>query len=238
MIEAGTRVLLIDNHCMFVEALRIALANLGSVEIVGTSASMEEGMRLAAATRPEAVVCDAELAGAGGRLLAEQLRQISQEIPVCLLTSAVTNTLLDSAVHAQVRGVLLKTAPIHELVTAIQTIVRGNVYFSGAVCGELTIDANGQIARRRPSPIAQLSALQVDVLRHLASGLSVKEIARLMNVSAKAVDSHKYRLMKSLDIHDRVLLSRFAQQNGLIVDDPAPFRGPRGSQSAESNSDS
>lgn len=66
------------------------------------------------------------------------------------------------------------------------------------------------------APLGRLSDRQIEVLRNLAFGMSVKDVARKMHISVKSADSHKYRIMQSLEIHDRVGLARFAIREGLV----------------------
>lgn len=103
------------------------------------------------------------------------------------------------------------------VLNAIQTVVTGEFVYSQAFVGLFQWDPNlRQRLAKHDSGVGALTPQQFRVLRHLAVGLSVKETARAMSLSHKAVDNHKYRLMHKLDIHDRVELARFAIREGLV----------------------
>ncbi|OYW14978.1 MAG: hypothetical protein B7Z55_15355 [Planctomycetales bacterium 12-60-4] len=140
-------------------------------------------------------------------------------IRLAILTGSCTDGLLDAALRVHVAGYLLKSDPINELATAIKTIARGGSYFSPSLQHRLTTDAAGNWRLRSATLLSGLSAQQVEILQHLARGLSVKEVARALSLTAKSVDSQKYRLMKQLGIHDRVVLAHFALEHGLIAPD-------------------
>lgn len=219
MNEQRTRVLLVDDHCMFLEALRLALQSVGQFDVVGVATNTDEGLLLANEREPDVVICDIQLPGAGGFCLAEALHAQRPETRFAILTGFCSDALLESALRVHVCGYLLKTDPIDELVAAILAIARGEMHFSSSIRHRLMSDADGKWRVHSATLLSSLSTQQVEVLRHLARGLSVKEVARLMNVTAKAIDSQKYRLMKLLGIHDRVVLAHFAVEHGLISPD-------------------
>jgi DNA-binding NarL/FixJ family response regulator len=112
----------------------------------------------------------------------------------------------------------MKGEPFQELVSAIERVAEGEWVFSQEVLDRLIFDQQSQeYAVRHESDLSALTSRQLEVLRHLACGQSVKEISQMMHLSQKSVDSHKYRIMNKLGIHDRVLLARFAIREGLMV---------------------
>ncbi len=217
MIEQRTRVLLVDDHCMFLEALSLALHSVGRFDVVGVATNTDDGLRLANQHQPDVVICDIQLPGAGGFCLAETLHAQLPGSRFAILTGFCSDALLESALRVYVSGYLLKTDPIDDLIAAVMVIAGGEVHFSSSIRHRLTTNAAGQWHVRSATLLSSLSTQQVEVLRHLARGLSVKEVARLMNVTAKAIDSQKYRLMKLLGIHDRVVLAHFALEHCLIA---------------------
>ena len=107
---------------------------------------------------------------------------------------------------------------MQNLSDAILRAVAGESSFSPEVLERLNFNQETKrYSLKVESSLSTLTGRQVEVLRHLARGESVKEIARLMHLSHKSVDSHKYRIMNKLGIHDRVELARFAIREGLLT---------------------
>ena len=99
---------------------------------------------------------------------------------------------------------------------AIRKVARGEVYFSDEVRQRLIVDIDQvRLAQQPRSRIATLTHREREILRHIAQGLSKKEIASKLNLSVKTVETHSSNLMRKLGIHDRVELARFAIREGL-----------------------
>ena len=124
---------------------------------------------------------------------------------------------IEQALRSKAAGYVLKTDSLASLLTAVQTVSKGGTFYSEPIRDRVSIDpATGSARAQFESRLTQLSDRQLEVLRHLAYGLSVKDVARKMHISVKSVDSHKYRIMQSLGIHDRVDLARYAIREGLV----------------------
>ncbi len=216
------RVLLVDDHCMFLDALRSALNSVPKFQVVGTATNAEEALHLAEELSPDVVVCDMEFPGSSGILLAAELHRRMPKTRTAVLSGFFSPARLESALKAHVHGYLLKTDAIEDLVVALENIANGQTHFSASIRDALTTDSAGKIVVKGTTGVADLSPLQLEILRHLALGLSVKQVAKLMHVTTKAIDNQKNRIMQRLDIHDRVLLARFAIEQGLIPQDPTP----------------
>lgn len=165
----------------------------------------------------DVIVLDFQFPGLDFHILGEWLDNQSRRPSVIFLSNSVSSTLIQSALNIQADGYLLKTDSLDELKEGLQKIIGGENFYSPQVevhkkMGKTSIqyrDGSGQI---RPG----LTNRQLDILKRIASGQSLKEIAADLSLSEKSVDSHRYRLMKKLGIHDRVLLCRFAIREGLI----------------------
>lgn len=219
MAETRTRVLLIDDHRIFLDALKVALDASGCFEVVGIATSSEAGLEAVEKLRPQMVLCDLQLPGAGGFSLAGEVTSRFPEIRVVVLTGFVSEALIQIALQQGVSGYLLKTDPFDQLLQSLTLIARGEHSYSPTVRAMLAFDGQGRAHPRRESNLGSLSPHQIEVLRHLARGASVKEVAKLMHATTKAIDSQKYRIMKHLGIHDRVMLAHFALEHGLISND-------------------
>lgn len=218
MIAGRIRVLLIDDHRMVLESLSARLAQHPQIEIVGTAENCDDGFRLALQQRPNVVLLDVHLPGRGSFDLAEDLVSRIPDIKLIFVTGYLADVYLAQAVRLRASGYLLKGEPVQNLSDAIVRAVNGESTFSPDVLERLKLDPETKrYSLKTETSLNTLTGRQVEVLRHLARGESVKEIARAMHLSHKSVDSHKYRIMNKLGIHDRVELARFAIREGLLT---------------------
>jgi DNA-binding NarL/FixJ family response regulator len=226
MVASPIRLLLVDDHCMFLQALKLALEADGRFSIVGTADNVAQGVELVQTLRPEIVVSDIQFPDGGVFQLMDDLDQKHLPIRLAILTGFVSDALIESALRVGARGYFMKTDPIHELTASLLAIAAGETRFSASIRDRVVQNEDGAWVGKHETLLSRLTTQQIEVLRHLARGLSVKEVARLMHVTVKAVDSQKYRLMKSLGIHDRVLLAHFALEHGLIAADQPEVIAP------------
>jgi DNA-binding NarL/FixJ family response regulator len=209
---------LVDDHEMVREALVAQFQRTSRIKVIGTAGSMEELLPLLGRITPDVLVLDLNLPGRGVFDAAEEIWARCPESHLMLLSGFLADIFLEQALQHGFSGYVMKGEPFKELVSAIERVAEGEWVFSKEVLDRLTFDQESQeYAVRHESDLSALTARQLEVLRHLACGQSVKEISLMMHLSQKSVDSHKYRIMNKLGIHDRVLLARFAIREGLMV---------------------
>lgn len=210
------RVLLIDDHAMVLESISARLALVPQIEVIGTASNCDDGFRLAMEHHPDIVLLDVNLPGRGAFDLAEDLISRRPDIRLIFVTGYLADIYLEQALKLNAYGYLMKGEPIHNLCDAILQAANGKRTFSPDVAERLNYDpVSKQYSVKSHSSLSTLTGRQIEVLKHLARGESVKEIAKSMHLSQKSIDSHKYRIMNKLGIHDRVELARFAIREGL-----------------------
>lgn len=147
-----------------------------------------------------------------------ETRRLLPAVKVVFLDGEPSDIVLEQAARVDANGFLLAAEPLEAITNAIRDAAAGRPYFSERLRGRLRIDgAHGRLGVAERTKLSQLTARQLQVLRLLAKGRSVKEVARALGLSEKSVDSHKYRIMSKLDIHDRVELARYAIREGLVT---------------------
>jgi DNA-binding NarL/FixJ family response regulator len=186
-------------------------------EVVGVEATGEDGMRMLIKRRPRIAIIEVDLDGRSGFELAGDLAMRQRETKVIFYSGSMPDIYIEQALRSKAAGYVLKTDSLASLLTAVQTVSKGGTFYSASIRDRISIDpVTGNARAQFESRLTQLSDRQLEVLRHLAYGLSVKDVARKMHISVKSVDSHKYRIMQSLGIHDRVDLARYAIREGLV----------------------
>jgi DNA-binding NarL/FixJ family response regulator len=198
-------------------AISMLLNSQPDSEVVGVETTGEEGMRMLVDKRPRLAIVEVDLEGRSGFELAGDLAMRQRETKVIFYSSVMPDIYIEQALRSKAAGYVLKTDSLASLLSAVQTVSKGGTYYSEPIRDRISIDpVTGNSRTQFESRLTQLSDRQLEVLRHLAYGLSVKDVARKMHISVKSVDSHKYRIMQSLGIHDRVDLARYAIREGLV----------------------
>jgi DNA-binding NarL/FixJ family response regulator len=202
---------------MISQALALALSGHRNFTKSAFSASFDSAIRMIAETSPDVMVINISRDGRAAFDLTAKIRRKLANVRVLFMAGVVSDLSLHRLIALNASGVILKSDPLAMLIDAIQRAMQGERIYSPAIAQRLQRDpATGLVRLKNPSPIVAITERQLEVLRHLARGLSVKEIAAKMFVSAKTIDSHKYRMMKLLGVNDRVELSRLAIREGII----------------------
>ena len=210
-------VLLADDQELVRSGFRLILDLADGIEVVGEAADGREAVRLAKELQPDVVLMDVRMPELDGIEATRRLRQAGVEARVLVLTTFDLDEYVYAAVRAGASGFLLKDAPREQLVTAVRTVARGEALLAPAITQRL-------IERfvARPSPdeaapaLAELSARELEVLRLLARGLSNAEIAAELVVGEATVKTHVARILRKLDLRDRVQAVVFAYETGVV----------------------
>jgi DNA-binding NarL/FixJ family response regulator len=212
------QVAIVDDHTMLVEALVERLNADPGLRVVLTADNGDDGLRGILQTGPDVAVLDLELPGRGAFDVAGEIHSRQKQTRVLFLTGYLSDVFVEQALKCNAYGYLLKGEPVDRLIACIKRVASGERCFSPDVESKLHHDpARNRYTMRSESALSQLTNRQLEVLRHLARGESVKEVAKSLQLSQKSVDSHKYRIMHKLGIHDRVKLTRYAIREGLML---------------------
>jgi len=208
------RILLADDHRIVAEGLRGLLEP--EFELIGI---VEDGRALLAAAeklRPDVIVADISMPLLNGIDSVRQIKMTHEEIKVVFLAMHPDVTYAASAFEAGASGYVLKHSAPSELIAAIQSALRGKTYVTPLLAGELM-----QFYKERPQDgrdkLSKLTQRQREVLQLLAEGHSAKEIASILNISARTVEFHKYRIMQDLGLKSVAELIRYAIKHGIAA---------------------
>jgi DNA-binding NarL/FixJ family response regulator len=211
------RVLLADDHALVRAGLRSLLAAMTEVEVVGEASSGEEALELVARETPDVVLMDIAMKGINGLETAARLRDRAPGVRVVILSMHSGEEYVLQALRAGAVGYLLKDAATGELELALRTVMRGESWLSPAVSRQVV---EGYVQRVGGDAAADvLTARQREVLKLVAGGKSTKEIAFMLNLSVKTVETHRSQIMERLGIRDVPGLVRYALRTGLVPPD-------------------
>ena len=206
-----TRVLLADDHAMFTQALRGILECEG-LEVVGEARDGREAVKLAEKHQPDVALIDLAMPFLNGLSAARAIELASPTTRTIILTSYADEQYVLDALHAGASGYVLKTRAISDLMHAIRDVCRGTLYLSEGVSRE----ALRAFFAKEPLRAAPLSGREREVLQLIAEGKSIKEIALVLCISAKTVETHRRRMVDKLDIRETAGLVRYAIRQGII----------------------
>jgi DNA-binding NarL/FixJ family response regulator len=213
------RVLLADDHALVRAGIRALLEHLSGIEVVAEAADGLEALALTKAHLPDLVLMDISMSGLNGLEAAARIAKQHPEVRVLMLSAHANDDYVKQALRAGAAGYLLKQASISELDLAIQAVARGETYLSPAVSKHVIADYIRRVGVEK-SPLELLTSRQREILQLVAEGRSTKEIARILHISAKTVETHRTQLMQRLDIHDIAGLVRYAIRAGMLSNDP------------------
>ena len=205
------RILLADDHCIVRQGIRALLEGAG-FEVVGEAADGQEAIRLVDTLEPDVVVLDLIMPMLNGLDAARQILQRHPSIPILLLTMHTEEHHVAAALRAGIKAYLLKTQAAEDLVRAIREVMRGHVFLSAAVS---RVVVEGYVSGV-PAPGDSLAPRERQVLQLVAEGNTSKEIAVLLGLSVKTVDSYRARVMEKVGVHETASLVRYAIRNGVI----------------------
>jgi DNA-binding NarL/FixJ family response regulator len=215
--QGTIKILLLDSQQILLDALRARLNNEEGLNVVSALSNTDTGILTIDESEPDLVILDADLPGKGVFDFIGEMRSRHRQVKFLILSGVMSDVLLAQALQVKVAGYLLKSESVDRLIEVIRQVALGHTCYSAAVQSRLCHDTARNITTvKTEQAAADLTPRQLEVLRHLARGSSVKEVAKLMHLSQKSVDSHKYRIMNKLGIHDRVDLTRYAIREQLI----------------------
>lgn len=212
------RVLIADDHVLVRSGLHELLRTSPDLEVVGEAGDGAETLRLAAALRPDLVLLDVSMPG-GGIAIAQRLKDSHAELVVLVLTMHEDEGLMHQALHAGAAGYVVKRAEPSELLEAIRAVSRGEIYVHPAMTRRAAAIAGDDATPARPSapaPPTTLTPRELDVLRLLARGNTNRQIAGLLGLSPRTIESHRANLMGKLGLVSRVELVEYAEEHDLL----------------------
>ena len=199
------RVLLADDHHLVRRGFRRLLEDDPRIEVVGEASDGDEAIRLAASLHPDVVVMDAAMPGTNGMAATRAIRRASSEIAVLMLSMHSEETVVQQALDAGASGYILKNVVDLDLAAAIVRVA----------AGERVIDRS---LLRQPltGERHRLTARELEVLQLICDGLSNKDIAARLKLSANTVAVHRANIMTALGVHKTAELVVYALQHGLV----------------------
>ncbi|RIL04907.1 MAG: DNA-binding response regulator [Proteobacteria bacterium] len=210
------RVLVADDHRILREGIRRILEAHADLRVVAEADTGEEAVRLAAEAAPNVAVIDVTMPRLSGIEAIRRIRSGSPQTRCLALSMHETHAQVTQALQAGASGYVVKTASAEEFVDAVRATADGKSYLSPSIA-HCVVEAIAQPRDGSAFTVAQLSGREREVLQLIAEGLSSKEIAGVLGVSLKTVETHRSNLMGKLNIRKASKLVRIAIHEGLVA---------------------
>jgi DNA-binding NarL/FixJ family response regulator len=210
------RVLLADDHRILREGIRALIQDQADMQVIGESEDGLDTMKKVAQLNPDVVVMDIAMPLLNGLEATRQIRRDFPHVRVLILTMHENEEYIRQVLAAGALGYVLKDAAARDLLGAIRSVYQGEAVLSPAIT-RLVIEDYLRWGDIRPEDTTDgLTPREREVLQLIAEGYTNKEIAEIMSLSVKTVQSHRTNLMNKLDLHDRGELIKYAIQKKII----------------------
>ncbi len=214
------RVILADDHKIMREGLRALLEKQQNFEVVAEAENGLDAVQLTKKLRPHIVIMDIGMPGLNG---IEATRQIIADVPstkVIALSMHSDKRFVIEMLKAGVSAYLIKDSASEELASAIRTVLVNKPYLSPKITGVVLKDYLNTLSKTEPSAFTLLTPREREVLQLIAEGRTTKQIATVLFVSVKTVDTHRQQLMEKLNLRSVAELTKYAIREGLTSVDP------------------
>jgi DNA-binding NarL/FixJ family response regulator len=205
------RIVLADDHMLLRQGVK-ALLEAEGLTVVGEAGDGREAIRIAQQTQPDFAVLDVMMPLLNGLDVVREIRRISPRTKSLLLTMHTDDAFVMESLRAGVKGYLLKTQAVEDVIRAIREVSKGSFYLSPGI-SQTVIHAYLAKTDLPPDP---LTPREREVLQLVAEGMTTKKVAGMLGVSVKTAECHRHRIMDKLDIHDTAGLVRYSVRRRLI----------------------
>ena len=210
---AMTSVYIVEDESLMRDLMREIVAARPGLNVAGDAAGAESALDACGKLRPDMVLTDVRLPGMDGVEFARKLRETLPEVRILVMSGAFSPLLIRRALLTRVNGIIEKNAGLPEMQKALDAVAAGQSYYGDAVLRILPEIVAG---KAEPHPVESLTSREKEILRMIADGLSTKEIAEKLAISARTADVHRMHIMTKLDAHNVASLTRIAIASGLV----------------------
>lgn len=204
----SAKVFIVDDHYMIIEGIHSLLQNEKSIEWMGHAMNGESCLSFLRNRQPDIIFMDINLPGTSGIDLCKQVKQLYPSIFIIGLSTFNQQSFITRMMENGASGYVLKNAGKEELLTAIQTVLRGRTFLSH--------DAAMMAEKNNTADVPMLTRREKEVLKLIADGLTTQEIADKLFVSATTVETHRKNLLLKMEAKNVAVMIRMAAQLNLI----------------------
>ena len=204
------KLLLVDDHPLVLEGIRAIIETYSHMDVIGAASGAKEALAIADRNEPDVVMMDINMAGINGMDAIELFKEQHPNVRILMLSMHDSREYISTSVMLGASGYVLKDVSTSEIISAIEAVAAGGTYFSSGVA-DVILNINE--TRNSLSP---LSTREQSVLVLVSEGKSSKDVAQILEISVRTVETHRKNIKKKLGIGTTAGLTRYAIENGLI----------------------
>jgi len=213
------RILIVDDHPLFREGLKFLIARCPGFEVVGEAGNGREGLRMAHELNPDLILMDLSLPDKSGIDITRDILSHLPEIRIIILSMHSKIDHITESFVAGASGYVVKESAAERLIQGLEAVSRGEPYLDSSLSSKVVkrlAQLPENTAKIKDVKYECLTPREQQVMRLLAEGISIKEIAERLFISPKTVENHRTNIMSKLDLHSAIELIRYAARLGLI----------------------
>jgi len=211
--KGGTRkVLIVDDHPIVRDGLVTLINHESDLEVCGEAEEPQQALKAISELEPDVIIVDITLKGSNGIELTRSIKERSPGLPVIVLSIHDESIYAERALRAGARGYLMKEVVSERIITAIRTVLSGEIYVSNAISKRMLRKLAGGKADTISTPMDSLSDRELEVFRLIGQGCKVSKIAQRMHLSVKTVETYRARIKEKLSLADADELLHYAIQ--------------------------
>lgn len=211
------RVVMVDDHKLIREGLRALLEKEPGMEVIAEAENGRTAVDLAVKFKPNIVIMDASMSDLNGIEATKQIISAVPQVKVLALSMYSDRRFVMGMLSSGASGYILKDCAFEELIDAIQRVMSGQIYLSPSITTIVIKDYVGRLAAPEEDDANVLTTREREVLQLLSEGKTTKQIASLLYVSTKTVETYRQQIMKKLNIHSVAELTKYAIREGLTA---------------------
>ena len=213
--EASIKVAIVDDHELFRQGLSTMLESEHGIDVIGSFGSPEDTLLNHSRVNPDVFLLDIKMPELNGFELASSLKSQNREYKIILLSMEVNHSYIKRAISEKVDGYIPKNSNIDVVIDAIKTVVQGEKFFDGYIKDYMFHLLLDNSPPNSDLSLSKLSEREISVLRLLVDGKQNKDIANILFISTKTVETHRNNILKKLKINSTADLVKFAIAKGL-----------------------
>ena len=213
MTEQTIKVVIVDDHQVVIDGFMARLQLEPDIDVIGTASNGIEALEVISQLDPDVILMDISMPIMNGIDATAQIKKQYPDAKVLMLTMHDNREYIMKVMQVGAMGYMLKEISAEKMVQAIKTVNQGATYFCETTSQTIFIQAAAPIAAPEVNP---LSRREEGILKHVAQGLSSKQIAKALDISYRTVETHRQNIKHKLDLHSTAELAKYALEKGLV----------------------
>jgi DNA-binding NarL/FixJ family response regulator len=209
------KLIIVDDHQIVRDGIKAMFLVSKGIKIIGEAADYDSLMRLLTKQTPDIIILDISLPGKSGVEITHELKKKNEEIKILILSANTDEESIIEAIKAGANGFLPKDTSKEEFISAINLVFNNEDYF-GEKLSKIIYKSYVQHVKTKPEHNTCLSEREIEIVKLLADGLSSKEIADILFISPRTVETHKNNIISKLNLKNNVELVKYAIKHGIV----------------------